>query len=151
MIKTIRTDSTHHDFLKLINLLDDDLANKNGENNNFFVQFNQVDLIKHVIVIYENDEPVGCGAFKNYNEDSVEIKRMFVHPCVRKRGFATIILNELTNWALQLNFHYAVLETGDKMTEAINLYLKERFEIIPNYPPYDKEPTSRCFKKKLSN
>ena len=151
MIKTIRTDSTDYSFLKLIHQLDDDLAQKNGEKNNFFKKFNHVDKINHVIIIFKNEIPIGCGAFKIYNEQTVEIKRMFVDINNRKRGFATTILNELTNWANELGFHYAVLETGDKMTEAINLYLKKGFEIIPNYPPYDEEPTSRCFKKKLSN
>lgn len=151
MIKAIRTDSTDYNFLKLIHQLDDDLAQKNGEKNNFFKQFNQVDKINHVIIIFKNEIPIGCGAFKIYNEQTVEIKRMFVDVNNRKRGFATTILNELTNWANELGFHYAILETGDKMIEAINLYLKEGFEIVPNYPPYDKEPTSRCFKKKLSN
>lgn len=151
MIKAIRTDSIDYNFLKLIHQLDDDLAQKNGEKNNFFKQFNQVDKINHVIIIFKNEIPIGCGAFKIYNEQTVEIKRMFVDVNNRKRGFATTILNELTNWANELGFHYAILETGDKMIEAINLYLKEGFEIVPNYPPYDKEPTSRCFKKKLSN
>ena len=151
MIKAIRTDSTDYNFLKLIHQLDDNLAQKNGEKNTFFKKFNQVDKINHVIIIFKNEIPIGCGAFKIYNEQTVEIKRMFVDINNRKRGFATTILNELTNWANELGFHYAVLETGDKMTEAINLYLKEGFEIIPNYPPYDEEPTSRCFKKKLSN
>lgn len=71
---------------------------------------------------------------------------MFVDINNRKRGFATIILNGLTSWANELGFHYAILETGDKMTEAINLYLKRGFKIIPNYPPYDKEESSVCFK-----
>lgn len=146
MIKLVRTDSTNNSFQILINKLDLNLAQKNGDKNSFFKQFNTVDKINHVIVIFENELPIGCGAFKIYDNQTVEIKRMFVDINNRKRGFATIILNGLTSWANELGFHYAILETGDKMTEAINLYLKRGFKIIPNYPPYDKEESSVCFK-----
>ena len=151
MILLKRSTSEDVDFIKLIKELDQDLAHKNGDNNEFFVQFNKIDLIRNVVIIYENDIAVGCGAFKKYCDESIEIKRMFVDPSARNKGFATAILRELTNWAKELNYSTAILETGDKMTEAIHLYQKEGFTLTPNYPPYDNEPTSKCFKKNLLN
>ncbi len=138
MVKFTRTNSD-----------DDDLAKKNGEKNSFLKQFNNVDKINHVIVIYKDEVAVGCGAFKIYDKNTIEIKRMFVDQYYRNNGFATMVLRELINWAKDLNFSFAILETGDKMHEAIKLYQKEGFKRIPNYPPYDNEVTSRCFKKFL--
>ncbi|KXK17392.1 MAG: N-acetyltransferase GCN5 [Candidatus Parvibacillus calidus] len=41
-----RTNSDNLDFQKLVVELDKDLAQKNGDTNDFFVQFNKIDQIK---------------------------------------------------------------------------------------------------------
>ena len=132
MIKAIRTDSTDYNFLKLIHQLDDNLAQKNGENNSFFKQFNHVDQINHVIIIYKNEIAGACGSFKIFNENTVEIKRMFTRPENRKQGLAQTILNELIKWAKEEKYTSAILETGIQMKDAIVLYERYGFEIIPN-------------------
>ena len=62
----IRTDSDHTDFRQLVALLDQDLAVRDGDDHAFYAQFNKVDAIKEVIVAYQNDVPVGCGAIKPF-------------------------------------------------------------------------------------
>ena len=88
-IKNIRTDSTNLDFQELVKELDIDLAIRDGEEHSFFAQFNKIDLIKHVVVAYINNEAVGCGAIKHYEDNTMEIKRMFVKPNNRGKGIAT--------------------------------------------------------------
>jgi len=78
MFNTVRTTSNNNHFQNLVLELDNYLAKVNGDENDFFVQFNQLDLIKHVVLIYENDKAVGCGAMKEYETGVMEIKRMFV-------------------------------------------------------------------------
>lgn len=145
MIK--RTNSENTDFLPLIKYLDQNLAEKNGDKNDFFKQFNKVDFINNVVVIYENETAVACGAFKQYDEKTIEIKRMFTCQEHRKKGYAKTILCELIKWAEEEKFEIAILETGKQMTEAISLYERFGFKTISNYPPYENEPTSICFKK----
>lgn len=118
MLKIQRTDSENKDFQELVRLLDADLAIRDGAEHAFYAQFNKIDSIKNAVVAYENETAVGCGAFKKYDEDTVEIKRMFVRPENRGRGTAGEILNELENWAGELNFKFAILETGKKQPEA---------------------------------
>ncbi|SHH07840.1 hypothetical protein SAMN05444388_106145 [Flavobacterium johnsoniae] len=80
-----RTNSDDPDFINLVALLDKDLAIRDGDDHAFYNQFNKTDKIKHTIVYYENDVPVGCGAFREKESDKTEIKRMYVHPDYRKK------------------------------------------------------------------
>ncbi len=149
MITLKRTNSDNADFKNLVVLLDQDLAIRDGEDHAFYNQFNKTDKIKHAIVFYENDTPVGCGAFREKESDTVEIKRMFVHPDFRKKGIASSVLAALEIWAKEVGYVYTILETGKNQPEAINLYQKQEYTIIPNYPPYEKMDNSVCMKKTL--
>lgn len=144
-----RTNSDDADFLKLVVLLDQDLKIRDGEDHAFYNQFNKTDKIKHVIVCYENDIAVGCGAFREKTNDTVEIKRMYVHFEHRKKGIASIILKELETWAAEIHYQYTILETGKNQPEAIALYQKQKYTITPNYPPYEEMDNSVCIKKTL--
>ncbi|HSF89301.1 MAG TPA: GNAT family N-acetyltransferase, partial [Saprospiraceae bacterium] len=117
----------------------------------FYAQFNTLTNIRQVILAYAGDHPVGCGAFRLYDAQSVEIKRMFVHPDYRGRGIARMILDELELWAKESGFHESMLETGFNQPEAIALYSKAGYEVIPNYGPYEKVTTSVCMRKNLIN
>ena len=147
--KIIRTNSNNIDFQELVKELDADLKIRDGEEHSFFAQFNKIDLINHVIVAYFNDEAVGCGAMKQYDDDTMEVKRMFVKPISRGNGIATIVLKEVENWAKELNFSKCTLETGIKQPEAIALYQKNNYTQIPNYGQYETVESSVCFEKTL--
>ena len=94
-IKTVRATSQDINFKKLVTELDKDLKIKNGDKNDFFAQYNHSDAINNVIIAYVDELPVGCGAFKEFDSDTVEIKRMYVAPDFRCQGIASEILNEL--------------------------------------------------------
>ncbi|MDR7209945.1 GNAT family N-acetyltransferase [Flavobacterium piscis] len=144
-----RTNSDDIDFINLVVLLDRDLAIRDGEDHAFYNQYNKTDKIKNVIVFYENDVAAGCGAFREKESDTVEIKRMFVHPDYRKKGIASQVLAKLEIWAAENKYTCTILETGKKQPEAINLYQKSGYTIIPNYPPYEQMDNSVCMKKTL--
>jgi putative acetyltransferase len=149
MISIIRTNSANHDFMGLVRLLDADLAIRDGEDHSFYAQFNKIDRIKFVVVAYENEKPVGCGAIKEYGANTMEIKRMYVSPECRKKGIASKILSELENWARELSYAKCILETGKKQPEAIALYRKNGYTLIPNYGQYAQAENSLCFEKKM--
>lgn len=150
MLKITRTTPENVDFINLIQKLDKDIEKRDGEEHTFFAQFNKTDHIKHVIVVYEDDRAVGCGAFKTYKDEVAEIKRMFVNPEDRGKGIASKILKELESWTREENFRSCILETGKKYPEAIALYKKNGFGIIPNYGQYELIEDSVCFEKIFS-
>jgi putative acetyltransferase len=149
MLKIIRTDSSDKDFTSLVKLLDADLAKRDGDEHAFYAQFNKTDHIKHVVIAYEDAVAVGCGAIKKFNEQSVEVKRMYVATGMRGKGVASQVLLDLEKWAHELGYEYCVLETGTRQPEAIALYKKNGYEIIPNYGQYAGVENSICFQKTL--
>lgn len=150
MISCKRTDSTDTDFQLLVNQLDRYLMGVNGDSHDFFDQFNKIDNIRHVVVLYIGGQASGCGAIKEYQPGVMEVKRMFVPPSARGKGLATAVLKELESWALELGYHKCILETGDIMPDAIALYQKNGYNSIPNYGQYVGVASSVCFEKHLA-
>ncbi len=111
------------------------------------MQFNKIDKIKYVVVAYENDKPVSCGAIKQYTPNTAEIKRMYTLPEYRGKGVATRVLTELEQWAAELSFGKCILETGIRQPEAIRLYEKNGYTRIPNFGQYAGIENSLCFEK----
>ncbi|GAA5103020.1 GNAT family N-acetyltransferase [Chryseobacterium ginsengisoli] len=144
-----RTDSSNKDFQNLVKLLDADLAIRNGDDHAFYDQFNKIDMIKNCIVIYIDETPAACGAFKKFEDNTVEIKRMYTNPNFRKRGLATTIVTELETWAKELNYKKAVLENSLEQNEALSVYEKSGYKRIPNYGQYIGIDKSVCYEKIL--
>lgn len=144
-----KTDSSNIDFQNLVKYLDADLAIRDGEDHAFYHQFNKIDMIKNCIVMYIDNHPAACGAFKKFDDDTAEIKRMYTHPDFRKRGLAGMIVKELENWAKEIGYKKCVLETGIKQPEAIALYEKSDYQRIPNYGQYIGIDNSVCYEKCL--
>ena len=149
MTQFTRTDSENEDFQTLVALLDADLAKRDGDEHAFYAQFNKITTIRNAIVCYVDDKAIGCGAFREYDESKVEIKRMFVLPEYRGHGIAIKILNELELWAAELNYREYVLETGKKQPEAIRLYQKAGYSITASYGQYLNVENSVCMKKSI--
>jgi putative acetyltransferase len=147
MIKIIRTNSDDQDFIDLVKNLDADLAERDGNDHSFYAQFNKIDKIKYVVVAYEDSKPMGCGAIKEYVPNTMEIKRMYTSPESRGKGIATEVLTELEIWATELSYEKCILETGKKQPEAIGLYKKNGYKLIPNYGQYAEIENSLCFEK----
>ncbi len=145
-----RVNSEDNHFIELVKLLDAELAIRDGEEDHaFYDQFNKTDKIKHAMVATINDQPVGCGAIKEFDADSVEVKRMFVKLDRRGKGIAVILLTHLEQWAKELGHERCILETGIRQPEAIRLYEKCDYKVIENYGQYAGVKTSICFQKML--
>lgn len=149
MLKIVRTNSGDPDFIWLVNKLDKDLAIRDGEDHSFYDQFNKLTNIRHTVVLYVHDKPVGCGAIKRYAPREMEVKRMFVLPERRGEGLAGKILKELEIWALEMGYDKCILETGIKQPEAISLYQKSGYKKMSNYGQYEGVDNSLCFMKEL--
>jgi GNAT superfamily N-acetyltransferase len=145
----IRTDSDNIDFINLVALLDADLKTRDGDEHAFYAPFNKINTIRNAIVCYVDDKAIGCGAFRSNGQSTAEIKRMFVLPEYRGHGIGFNILKELELWASELNYAECILETGKKQPEAIRLYLKAGYTIIPCYGQYLHVENSVCMKKSI--
>ena len=150
MGRIVRTDATNTDFINLVALLDKELASRDGDENAFYAQFNGINVLKQCILYYDDDIAVGCAALKPFDDYSMEIKRMYVAIDFRGKGIASLLLAALEKWAKDLGYTSCVLETGLRQPEAVALYIKNKYQRIPKYPPYIKMTNSVCFRKSLT-
>jgi putative acetyltransferase len=101
------------------------------------------------ILAFANGMPVGCGAAYPVDTETAELKRMFVRRENRGQGIAQAILNHLELWSKERGYEKLILETGDRLTEALTFYQNHGFTRIENYAPYNESQRSRCFAKTL--
>jgi putative acetyltransferase len=151
MISVKRTTPDYPSVLELIKKLDKELWERYPTDQAFFAGFNKLPEDARVVIAFDDETPVGCGAFKplNVTKNAVEIKRMYVDPSVRGRAIGVLLLENLEKWAKEDGFDIAQLETGINQPEAIRLYEKVGYERIPNYEPYIGVELSLCYAKKL--
>ena len=120
-MKILRTNSHNRDFQRLVDQLNAYLAKIDGEEHSFYSQFNNIDVLKRVVVAYDEGKPVACGAMKAFGTDSMEIKRMYTDVDTRGKGLGRRVLSELETWAKELGYQSCVLETGDRQPDALAL------------------------------
>jgi len=149
MINCKRTDFKDEDFKLLVSQLDAELLELDGAEHAFYAQFNTITALKYAVVAYEDGKPIGCGAVKAYSEDAMEVKRMYVSVSMRSKGIATIVLKELENWTRELGYSYCILETGKRQPDALALYKKNGYSVIPNFGGYVEDENSVCFEKRV--
>ena len=144
-----RITNTHRDFLTLTRELDAELKGIYGSLQAVYDRHNVLDPIDTAVVGYVNAEPMACGCFKQIDTERVEIKRLYVKPNFRRKGFSSEVLRTLEAWAAELGYPTALLETGKGQPEAIGLYRKFGYQIIENYGPYRGMETSLCMQKHI--
>lgn len=133
----------------MIQKLDAELKVTDGEDHDFYNQFNGLDGIEHLLIAYLEDTPAACGGFKPFDQTTAEVKRMYTIAEARGKGLAKSVLQELENWARSLGFKSLILETGIRQHAAIALYEAAGYRRIPNYGQYAGIAESFCFKKLL--
>ena len=101
----------------------------------------------------EGGRILGCGALRRLSEpgleDAAEVKRMYVVPEGRRHGVARVVLDALEAEARALGVARMILETGDRQPEAIALYTRADFEVIPRFGEAWTHPLSVFMGKRL--
>lgn len=108
-------------------------------------------------------DAVCCGGWRRHTAASIapvdrevlrpgdaEIKRMWVEPACRRRGYARRVLAELERTAAGAGCRRTVLETGTRQPESIALYRAVGYVPIPRFGSYREEPRSLCFARELA-
>jgi GNAT superfamily N-acetyltransferase len=149
MISLKRVNSDSLEFRELVCLLNQDLNGRYGVKQSEYDTYNIIEYIDTIVIANYESNPAGCGCFKKYDDETIEIKRMFVKPEFRGKGISKLILRELETWGKHLGYTKAILETGKNQPEAISLYNKSGYNRIPNYDQYIGIDNSICMMKSL--
>jgi len=146
-----RTDGKNKDFIENCKLLDIDLDRRVGKKikRDKYRQYNRLDEIQEAIVVYEDNKAIGGGAIRKYDEENIELKRVFVHTEYQGQGIGSQLVSLLIEWAMELGYKRIILETGELLAESCAVYKKLGFKLIPNYGPYVNMPESLCMAKDL--
>ena len=152
-MKFQRTDGKNKDFVENCRLLDMDLDRRVGKKieRDKYRQYNRLDEIQEAIVVYEGRQVIGGGAIRRYDDETIELKRVFVHTEYQGQGIGSRLVSLLMEWAVELRYKKMVLETGELLAESCAVYKKLGFQVIPNYGPYEDMPESLCMAKDLKS
>ena len=147
----LEVDAISPDATLLIRALDDDLSARYPGAVIQGIEAARFRRTRGVFLVgYEDDAPVACGALRPAADGVVEVKRMFVMPDARRRGYARALLAALEAHARESGAALIRLETGDEQPEAIRLYEAAGYDRIPCFGEYAGSPHSHCFEKLLT-
>ena len=143
------TNYVTHDFEFLSDELNKELQDLFGKAQDKYKQYNLLSDIKDFFICYYENKPVGCGSIKIYKNGIYEIKRVFVLKEYRGLGISKKIMNEIENKAKEKGIRKLILETGEALIAAMNLYTKLGYKRIENYGQYINMNESICLEKEL--
>jgi GNAT superfamily N-acetyltransferase len=101
------------------------------------------------LVGYLDGVPVAMGGLRRLDAGRVEVKRMYVDPSCRGRGYSRLVLARLEDLAREMGAESTVLETGSKQPEAIALYTSSGYDPIEKFGHYRCSPLSVSLGKTL--
>lgn len=145
------TDGSNQDFVSLCHELDAYLNHIVGgeENRAQYIPYNSPDGIHDAFVAYDGDIAFGCAAFKRYDDKTAEVKRVFIREEYRGQGISKKLMKLLEQTAKEQGYSGLILESGEILTEAMALYRKIGYRVIPNYGQYKDMSESICMRKEI--
>lgn len=152
-IRIQQVQNENKDFILLCEELDEYLNQAIGGEcrREKYKKFNYLDTMDYVVIAYDGEEAVGCGALRKYSEEEIEVKRVFVQEKYRGKHIGNMILKHLVLQAKAMGFQRMLLETGEFLQASIHLYSKYGFEKIENYGAYKDMEESLCMALEIVN
>ncbi|MCR2803583.1 GNAT family N-acetyltransferase [Paenibacillus soyae] len=148
-LKTVKPG--HVDLSSLIEKLDGYLSGLYPQDEIFGVDLSDPKSEEMTFVLaYWEGVPVGCGGIRRIDERTVELKRFFVEPAMRRQGVARQVFRYLEQEAEKQGCTVMRLETGAPQFESVNFYKKQGFYEIERFGEYVNCESSLCMEKVLA-
>ena len=148
-METVHRKESEGDFDALAMLLDEEYYDRFGEIALKYRPYNTLEGIEDFFIAYDAGKPVACMCLKRITDRIAELKRVYVLPDYRRRGIASLLLDDCESAARAKGYTRIRLETGAQMHEAIQLYKKREYSIIENYDEFAGDEICCCMEKKL--
>ena len=84
-------------------------------------------------IAYKDDVPIGCAGLKRFQDKDCELKRMYIQPGERGKGYGLMLTDQLLRIAHEMGFERVLLDTNLEMPAAVQTYLKAGFVKIAAY------------------
>lgn len=102
-----------------------------------------------MVVGLVDDRPVTGGAFRRFDADTAELKRIWTDSGHRRRGYAKALLETLESEIVRRGYRRVYLTTGDRQPEAEALYESVGYTRLDAPLPADGEVYPIAFVKAL--
>jgi putative acetyltransferase len=136
---------------KLIHDLCAELSERSGAPPSPFSPFAAAVARTTFLVARLDGQPVGCVALRQIDDQTAEVKRMYVAPAGRRKGIGRRLLAQLEQRAKEFDYRAIRLETGILQPEAQRLYESCGYTRIASFGPYVGNPISVCYEKILTD
>ena len=114
-----------------------------------YAKYNLPHLFDCRVVAYIDGVPAGCGAWKRIDEQTFEVKRIYIDPAYRQKGVASAIITALEQDAAAHGCSRAILETARTTADSAALYEKLGYQVIDYYGSPAGAENCLCFEKTL--
>jgi putative acetyltransferase len=147
MVRVERADP--REFVHFLKASDDYAASLYPAESNHMLDVDTLLLPQmHFFVIHDGDAR-GCGGFWEHG-DCVEIKRVWIDPLARGKGYSRALMTHLECEARALGYRLARLETGVHQPEALGLYRVLGYVECGPFGSYRPDPLSVFMEKVLA-
>lgn len=116
--------------LQLFSEHDDAMIEFLGKDSGLYTRYSEQENIEKVWVVYVDETPVGCAAYRKRADGVGEVKRLFVKNQYRGRGLSKPLLETVEAHAVAQGCHTLFLDTRITLEPAVSLYRKFGFSIV---------------------
>lgn len=135
------------DFRALAAKLDEYYFSLVGDVQNRYAEFNRPENMDALVVAYQDEMAVAIGAWKRRDNETAEMKRIYVCPEYRRKGIARALLQTLEDHSAFHGCKRWILETARTTDASHKLYLSLDYKITDYYGSPAGESNCLCFVK----
>lgn len=121
---------TDESVLKLFSEHDDFMIDFLGEDKVYYTRYNESENIEKVWVVFSDNLPIGCIAYRKKEEGTGEVKRLYIKKEYRGKGISKELLKTLECYAKEQGCHNLFLDTRVTLEPAVSLYRSHGFSIV---------------------
>lgn len=121
---------TDENVLKLFSEHDDFMIDFLGEDKVYYTRYNESENIEKVWVVFSDNLPIGCIAYRKKEEETGEVKRLYIKKEYRGKGISKELLKTLECYAKEQGCHTLFLDTRVTLEPAVSLYRSHGFSIV---------------------
>jgi len=115
--------------LELFSEHDDFMIEFLGEDSHYYTRYTENENIENVWVVYEENLPAGCIAYRTKTDGVGEVKRLFIRNEYRGKEISKELLNLLEKHAREQGCTKLFLDTRITLEPAVSLYRSFGFDI----------------------
>ncbi len=127
----------HYD-LDAISILGQSIRDYAEKSVNELTSYKPPDGIFYLLQV--NNKIIGMGAFRKLDDNTGEVKRMYIRQEFRGNGYGKALLKKLLNLGKEIGCSRILLDTGEFMSAAQYVYHSTGFQEINKYPETEVSP-----------